>query len=147
MNAPCIDHGQQGNTKGYANKRVNGQLWKLHRLAYCEVHNVTATDIAGWLVRHRCDNPRCINPEHLLLGSHADNMRDCAERGRLADTKLTAAQVAEIRAMCRPNARGQTTPNPFGYMGLARKYGVNPASIRQVHLGTSFRHLLLKEAA
>lgn len=51
-----------------------------HRHAFELHHNVTlASDL---VVRHSCDNPACINPEHLLLGHHVDNVRDMDARGR-----------------------------------------------------------------
>lgn len=64
---------------------------------------------AGLFVLHHCDNPCCINPEHLYTGTHADNTRDMVVRGRAPGnsmpgvrnpaTKLTEAQVSQIRAM------------------------------------------------
>ena len=136
----CVDHGFTGNPQGYAQQRHQGKYELRHRVAYCRHHGLPIEAIAGQVVRHTCDNPRCINPDHLLLGTHADNMRDMAERGRVTNRKLTADQVAYIHANCRPNAPGVTTPNEHSYLALARRFGVTMNAIRQVYLGITHNH-------
>ena len=77
----------------------------------------------GMLVRHSCDNPPCINPAHLLLGTDADNSADAVSRRRLANgeraasAKVTDAQVADIRARHAAGGITQTA--------LAREYGLS----------------------
>lgn len=63
--------------------RDNGKKirFRLHRLSY-EVYNGIIPE--GMVVRHTCDNPPCINPKHLLVGTNADNVRDRVSRGRSA---------------------------------------------------------------
>ena len=133
--APCIDHGRTKSLKpeGYALVRIPGvrsRCTGLHRLVYAEKLGVPLAEIPGVVVRHTCDNPRCINPEHLIGGTRADNNRDRAERGRSAKhvdsrCKLTAEQIAEIRRRYQKRPKG----NPNGVTALSREYGVDAAVI------------------
>ncbi|MEI5100333.1 HNH endonuclease signature motif containing protein [Streptomyces sp. PmtG] len=63
---------------------VNGRQERAHRVAYRLTHGEIS---GGLIVRHRCDNPPCVNPEHLELGTPADNSRDMVERGRTKSWK------------------------------------------------------------
>jgi hypothetical protein len=92
---------------------------------------------------HRCDNPPCVNPGHLFLGTHADNHADREAKGRggqwmtrgewQAHHKLTADQVREIRR--RYAAGGISAPK------LAAEYGVNPETIRKAILRRTWAHI------
>src|SRR5205085_12214412 len=82
--------------------RVDGkQIYLLaHRVAFA----LLVGPIPPFLcVLHRCDNPRCVNPDHLFLGTMSDNMRDRTQKGRSASgekngrSKLTIALVSEMR--------------------------------------------------
>lgn len=105
----CIDHGYTKclNKNGYRRAWCSrsGKLELLHRVVYCEANDLSITAIKRLSVRHSCDNPRCINPEHLHLGTHADNMQGRSERGRNPDVSgelnpkaiLTTEDVQYIR--------------------------------------------------
>lgn len=105
----CKDHGRTKSLRpeGYAMVGIPGvpsRCVNLHRLVYCEANGLRLEDIQGKVVRHTCDNPRCIEPTHLLIGTRADNNRDRAERGRSAKTvpsrqRFTADEVRDIRAL------------------------------------------------
>lgn len=77
----------------------------------------------GMFVCHKCDNPLCVNPEHLFLGTHEDNMKDASKKGRLVNRKLTNRQVAYIRKSVLSNRE------------LANKYGVWDSTIRRIRNG------------
>ena len=82
--------------KGYGHFRAYGKIQLAPRVAW----RLTKGDIpVGIFVLHNCDNPPCVNPAHLKLGTNSDNMRDRAARGRQAGggRKLTAEQVAQAR--------------------------------------------------
>jgi hypothetical protein len=63
----------------YGRARYFGDLVGVHRISWMHHHGEIPD---GMLVMHKCDNRLCINPEHLQLGTHGDNNRDCFEKGR-----------------------------------------------------------------
>ncbi len=103
-----------------------------HRAAWIFTHGPIP---AGLEVCHRCDNPTCVNPAHLFLGSHAENMEDAARKQRFPHrggsdnpaARLTAEQVAAIRETYQ--ARGVTQ------QALAIRYGVSRPQISHIVRG------------
>ena len=76
----CLEWNGYRDKWGYGNFWFNGKNTFAHRSSWIihfgEIHNSKQ-------VLHKCDNPPCINPAHLFLGSHADNMRDKLQKGRI----------------------------------------------------------------
>lgn len=97
----CTSH-RRGNS-GYPRIRVDKKLMLMHRYIYEKYNGAISR---GHCVCHRCDNPLCINPEHLFVGTIADNNRDMQLKGR--KHKLTEAEKERFRQMARtmPPRRG-----------------------------------------
>lgn len=76
----------------------------------------------GLVVCHRCDNPPCVRPDHLFLGTGADNAQDCVIKGRLnsrrglrnPNAKLSVADVVAMRAACASGETQQAVADRFG---------------------------------
>lgn len=118
----CWNWQRHVTNKGYGRIWAGGRQTWAHRVAY-EMAYGPIPD--GLLVRHSCDNPACVNPNHLATGTHYDNIMDMMRRDRKPGA-LTVAQVKEIR---RRYAAGGVTQRQ-----LAREYGVHaPAINRVVH--------------
>lgn len=66
------------NKEGYGTIRWNGKMWKAHRMSFVIFNGKTN----GFLVLHKCDNPSCVNPKHLFLGTDKDNCMDRISKGR-----------------------------------------------------------------
>jgi hypothetical protein len=115
----CITNGGYHSEDGYSVFRLGKKVVKGHRVAYCVRHQCTLDSIKGLVVRHKCDNPGCVNPEHLEIGTNADNVADRQKRGRQA-VKVPHEAVESIRARY---AAGETQTK------MAGEYGVNPSQI------------------
>ena len=111
--------------------------WKIlasHRYSW-ELHNGPVPE--GMCVCHSCDNPSCVNPDHLFLGTKNDNNQDKCRKGRQPrgeqnHSKLTEAQVIEIK---EESKKGRSTYE------LGRVYGVDPSVISRINTGKKWKHV------
>lgn len=123
---------------GYGQFNLNGIPTRAHRLSW-EMHNGPIP--AGLQVCHTCDNPPCVNPAHLFLGTIKENAHDRDRKGRThpgwvpgsrnGGAKLTEAQVAEIRE----RASGAT------HKALALEFGVSRTLIGLIVNRKQWRHV------
>jgi len=115
--------------------RARARRWRpalAHRVAYAQYKGPIPADMG---VLHRCDTRSCVNPEHLFLGTNADNTADMISKGRARfscggtsgenhwNAKLTQVQVDEIRVRLRGGE---------ARVALARAYGVSYYAIRNI---------------
>ena len=133
----CINWSKCLGKHGYGVTTRNYKTYLAHRLAYCDYHGIDHSDIKGLVVRHTCDNPKCVNPEHLVIGTHQDNVDDRKKRNRSAKGlatgagKLTPEQVTYTRTHYVKNSR------EFGTVALGRKFGVHHTTIGAVVRGVT----------
>lgn len=81
------------NSQGYGQLFYNQRPIGAHRLSYFLTFGKYSSELE---VCHRCDNPRCVRPSHLFLGTHKDNMRDCNQKGHHSPHILTSTQLQVI---------------------------------------------------
>lgn len=120
--------------KGYGRAHANGHNIRAHRLSY-ELHVGPIPE--GACVCHRCDVPSCVNPDHLFIGNHEENMKDMVSKGRGRgrigtkhhSAKLDDTKVRKIRMDSRP------------CKVVAIEYGVDWSTIRDIKSRRSWRHV------
>jgi hypothetical protein len=110
-------------TDGYGKFQVSPHTRRAHRVAY-ELHH--GVDPGGQQVLHQCDNPLCVRPEHLFLGSDIDNIRDMEAKDRRAygersgRARLTTEQVQEVKRLFAAGYNKSQLSRMFGYT----RYGI-----------------------
>ena len=132
----CIEWVGSSDAKGYGQLRIRGKLVKAHRYA---VERVKGPIPAGMVVMHACDNPKCVNIEHLLVGSQMDNVRDMDAKGQRinnqakgvanGNSKITENDVREIRS----DGRRQ--------VDIAAAYGITQTVVSKIKLRQAWRHV------
>lgn len=125
-----------GGTKNeYAALQLKTKHVRAHRISY-ELHYGRIGE--GLEVRHTCDNPLCVNPKHLVLGTHQDNMMDMVTRGRAKSgmhgvfgdaNPHTKISTARLKQMCERRRGGATLRL------LAREYGVSESFVSTAYRG------------
>jgi len=124
---------------GYGEFHLNGKTTKAHRVSFYIANPLVIMD--ELCVLHKCDNPACVNPDHLFLGTHADNVADKCQKGRNrfkahhgsanGFAKLTEDEVREIRSL--NGTLSQTR--------MAALFGVTQACISGIILNKGWKHV------
>jgi len=116
----CHNWGGYLSEKGYAKFTVSGKPVRAARWIY-EYLNGPIPD--GLQVCHKCDNRKCVNPEHLFIGSATDNRRDMISKGR-SKSKLTPLEVIDIR--------NKYLTREYTKCSLAKTYNVSETQIARI---------------
>lgn len=128
----CLEWTRSLNSEGYARAVIdNNNNAKIHRVVWELVNQKSAQ---GFVIRHTCDNRKCINPEHLLIGTNIDNINDRDSRERNGWAKLTHNEVRAIRDLYKTGKYKQKE--------LAYLFKVNPRTINSLVLGYHWKHVL-----
>jgi hypothetical protein len=136
---PAISRGRYDNFSVWREGKAVTVL--AHVYAYERAHGPLGE---GLVVRHTCDNPACVRPDHLVAGTYADNSHDAMERDRLATgerhplARLTEAQVREIR---RLRAVGG-----WSFSRLGARFGISKRTVQNICARRTWRHVV-EEAA
>lgn len=141
VDGECWNWARTTNNYGYGTLTVNGKTVFAHRLAYeLGVGEVPE----GMHVLHSCDNPRCINPSHLSVGTRSQNMKECSERGRAripkqinlgevnGASKLTEGDVVAIRGLL---SKG------LSQREIAARFKVSQQTISHIKNDKKWRHV------
>ena len=122
---------------GYGTLRVGNKFKRAHRFSYEYYVNEIEKDM---IIMHLCDNPKCVNYNHLKVGYQKDNIKDCIEKNRkargnkLPNSKLNDNQIVEIKLLLQ---------NP--YLGLQKdlaiKYNVTQTLISRIKKNIAWSHI------
>lgn len=136
IDGACIEWAHYRNSLGYGVKRVGRKIMLAHRIAWIDANGEIPQ---GLCVLHRCDNPPCINANHLFLGTRVDNNLDCMAKGRRpppagernSGAKLNAETVKIIRSL-----QGSASQREIG-----RRFGLKDSQMSRIMKAKSWKHI------
>jgi hypothetical protein len=118
---------------GYGYLRIRGKNYLVHRTSYAHYNGIEIPN--GLMVCHTCNVRRCMNPDHLYLGTHNDNMRDKANSNVMKGEEnpkalLTKEQVIEIKR--------HISERKIVYRNIGKMYGVSRQAIKDIASGRTW---------
>jgi hypothetical protein len=147
----CIEWTLTPGSDGYGKAKIEGKTYRAHRVAWESVNGQIAD---GMVICHKCDNPMCVNVDHLFVGTPADNMKDKMGKGRYKggpafwankdqrkgsmnfNAKLNESIAIEIKKLI---AEGKESLSC-----IAKKFSVSGGLISQIKRGIVWNHVQLE---
>lgn len=123
----CIDHGKKGTYYSAYCKRL-GKNIGLHRQVLAEKLGINVEDMDG-VAMHLCDNKRCINPDHLVLGTQSENILSAHSNGLVPRNQPTNSLSEDLRVLIRES--------DLGTRELARSLGIHHSTVSRIRNGKS----------
>lgn len=124
-------HEWQGRTNKWGHARIRFKNKKI--LAHRAIWVIENGEIGNSQVNHNCGNPKCLNTDHLYVGSQAENAQDMAKHGNQRNQKLTPSDVREIRK--------RYTDDDVTQSELGDEYGVGQHQISRIVNGERWSHI------
>jgi len=117
-------------------RREDGSIILSHRYSYM-LHNDSAID--GLVVMHKCDNPKCVNPDHLMLGTQAENVQDMRQKGREKHRSLSGSEhgMSKLTDDLVRDIRSSNESGP----AISKRLGVSTATIYDVRNRKIWKHV------
>lgn len=146
----CWNFTGSRNNQGYGWFSINGKAMGAHRASWILFRGEIPE---GQIVCHKCDNPQCVNPDHLFVGTNQDNRIDCENKGRSNRVcgeespwaKLTSMDVLVARKLffSTPNARrsGSKIGKENLLKLLSNALGVSTKTLRDAINGKQWKHV------
>ena len=122
----------------YGRLSFQGKLYTAHRFAYMITHGEIPE---GLVVMHSCDNPPCVNPEHLSLGTRQDNIDDCVNKERRANLKGSAHPRALLDEETVNAIRECNSTGDFTFVQIGKAFKVRPGLVADICWRRIWRHV------
>jgi HNH endonuclease len=129
MTGDCITPPHPKDKDGYPRLKWHGRMWRVSRMLWTLMYGPIPI---GKLICHRCDNPSCVNPDHLYLGSFKQNMQDKVDRNRVAGDNHPGVKISDLEI---PNIIRMYREEGYSQQKIADIYGVSQSIISGICLG------------
>jgi hypothetical protein len=115
---------------------VNRKKYAAHRVSYEMANGLIPDDLQ---VCHHCDNPSCVNPDHLFLGTNSDNVADCISKGR--QTRGSSHPVAKLTEQQVLDIRTKYASGLFLQREIAAEYGITQDNVSYIIHRKTWKHI------